>query len=224
MRMNIKTLSLSVIACGAALGVPRVAHAEDPPGAYSYAWEDSRLQSRYGVSVILGGGIAGFTDQTMRDSLTTDVAGLWNLRVTLGSHTPLGLDANYVGTAAKINSLIGAESGTLVGSTFEGALRYNILPHFAWNPYAFAGIGWQRYNVTGGDFTLSDTGMNEKDDSVVFPMGAGIGYRDPSGLVVDLRGTFRANTNYDLVLESAGSNDYAPMHAWEASAAAGYEF
>jgi len=54
--------------------------------------------------------------------------------------------------------------------------------------------------------------------------------RDRIGFVVDLRGTFRANTDQGLVLENPGatntpsSNDYAPMHTWEASAAVGYEF
>jgi len=85
-------------------------------------------------------------------------------------------------------------------------------------------MGWQRYDTTGGTFRLSDTGMNESDNSIVFPMGAGIAYRDRSGLVLDLRGTFRTNTDYGLVLESGTSASYVPMHSWEASAAAGYEF
>jgi opacity protein-like surface antigen len=181
------------------------------------------MESELGISTILGGGISGFTDKTMRDSVSSNVGGLWNLRVTLGSHTPLGLDVGYTGTAANIDALIGNQSGTLVGTTAEGALRYNVLPHFAWNPYVFAGIGWQRYDGTCGNFHLSDTGMNESDNSVVYPMGLGMSYRHTSGLVLDLRGTFRANTNAGLVLENAGSS-YAPMHTWEASAAAGYEF
>lgn len=222
--MKTMTKILSVLACGAAVIAPRAARAEDPPGVYSYAWHDSRMKSDIGVSTIVGGGVTGFTDRTMRDSLTSNVAGLWDLRVTIGSHTPLALDLSYVGTGATINSLIGTQNGTLVGTIAEGALRYNILPHYAWNPYAFAGIGWQRYDITGGTFSLSDTGMNSSDNSVVFPMGAGIGYRDPSGLVLDLRGTFRANTGYGLVLESVGSTSYAPMHSWEASGALGYEF
>jgi hypothetical protein len=91
-------------------------------------------------------------------------------------------------------------------------------------------VGWQRYDVTGRTVSLSDSGMNPSDNSIEFPMGAGIGYRDPSGLVFDLRGTFRANTDQGLVLEpganpnSASSNNYAPMHTWEASAAVGAEF
>jgi len=196
---------------------PGLALADDEPS-------HSRLQSEIGVSTILGGGLTGFTDETMRDATTTDVSGLWNLRVTIGSHTPIAFDVGYVGTAADVDALAGGQSGTLVGTTVEGAVRYNVLPHNNWNPYAFVGMGWQRYDITGADFALSDTGMRDSDNSLVFPMGAGVSYRDTSGLVLDLRGTFRANTQQGLVLESIGSDSYAPMHAWEASAAAGYEF
>jgi len=221
--MKILTLIVSFFAC-AALGAAGVSRADDAPDPYSYGWHNSQLKSDIGVSTLVGGGVTGFTDKTMRDSMSSNAGGLWDLRVTLGTHTPLGLDVNYVGTGANINALIGSQSGTLIGTTFEGALRFNVLPHHRWDPYAFAGIGWQRYDITGGNFSLSDSGMNESDNSVVFPMGAGIAFRDTSGLVLDLHGTFRANANPGLVLENAGSNNFAPMHSWEASAAIGYEF
>lgn len=217
------TATVSFFAC-AALGAPGVAHADDPPDPYSYAWHDNRMQSDFGVSTILGGGVTGFTDRTMRDTMSSSVGGLWDLRVTLGSHTPLGIDVSYVGTAANINALIGSQSGTLIGTAVEGAVRYNVLPHHAWDPYAFVGIGWQRYDITGGTFNLSDTGMNSSDNAITFPLGAGIAYRTRTGLVLDLRGTFRPTTDSNLVLETAGSTNYAPMHTWEASAALGYEF
>jgi len=222
MKIHLKLVALVVTST--ALAVPRSAAADDPQDIYSYAWNESRLQTGIGVSTILGGGVSGFTDKTMRDTVSSNVSGLWDLRVTLGSHTPLAFDIGYVGTAAKIDALIGTQNGTIVGTTVEGALRWNVLPHYAWNPYAFAGIGWQRYDLRGGDFSLSDTGMNKNDNSLVFPMGAGLTYRDPSGFVGDLHGTFRANANPGLVLESPGSSNYVPMHTWEASGAIGYEF
>jgi len=223
--MNTLTKVAAVVACGAALAGPRIARADDEaPSAYSYAWNESGLRSGYGISTLLGGGLTGFTDKAMRDTISGSVGGLWNLKVTLGSHIPLALDLGYVGTASKINSLASTKWGTLVGTTAEAALRYNILPHYAWNPYAFAGIGWQRYDLNGGTFTLADNGIRESDNSVVFPMGAGLAYRNESGLVLDVHGTFRANTNYGLVIESMSSSSYVPMHSWEASAAAGYEF
>ena len=193
---------------------------------YSYAWHDELLPSGIGVSTILGGGVAGFTGSTMR-STTADVGGLWDLRVTIGSHVPLALELGYVGTATTLRGLPAGQNGTLVGTAFEGALRYNMLPHFVATPYLFAGIGWQRYDVTSANVTLSDAGMNDKDNLLEFPMGVGMAYR-MNGFVFDLRGTFRAATDQNLVLEqpttSPTSSDFAKMHTWEASAALGYEF
>ena len=194
---------------------------------YSYAWSDEVMRSRIGVSAILGGGVVGFTDRTMRNT-TADVGGLWDLRVNIGSHIPLGIELSYLGSATNLRGLPSGQNGTLIGTTVEGALRYNVLPHFAWTPYAFAGVGWQRYDVTSTDVTLSDSGMNDKDNLLEFPMGAGLAYR-MAGFVLDLRGTFRAATDQNLVLKTPvttapTSSDFAPMHTWEASAALGYEF
>jgi hypothetical protein len=214
---------LALLAGSVALLGPSVARAEDDPGIYSHEWNDSRMRSGIGISATLGAGIGGFTSSTMRD-VASDVGGLWDLHVTVGSHTPIGLDVSYIGTAAKIDALIGPEDGTLVGTAVETALRYNILPQFKWNPYVFAGVGWQRYDITGGTFRLSDTGMNESDNSIVFPLGAGVTYRDRSGFIADVRATFRPDVRAGLVLEDPISRDYAPMHTWAASAAAGYEF
>ncbi len=213
--------TVSILACGAALVAPSVANAEDAQDPY--AWQEEGMQSGVGVSTILGGGVIGFTDQTVRDAVATDVAGSWNLRVALGSHTPIAFEAGYLGAAANIDTLTGAERHTLVGTTVEGALRFNVLPHEAWTPYGFAGVGYQRYDITG-NLSLADSGMNESDNAIVFPLGAGLAYRDTSGLVIDVRGTFRPTTDNDLVLENMNSATYAPLHAWEASAGLGYEF
>ena len=76
--------TLSILVAGAALA-PGVAVADDVANPFGDSWKDSRMQSEIGVSTILGGGITGFTDQTMRDATTTNVGGLWDLRVTIGS-------------------------------------------------------------------------------------------------------------------------------------------
>jgi len=194
---------------------------------YSYAWTDHRMSSGIGVSALLGGGVTSFTDQTARGR-TSSAGGLWDLRVTLGSHIPLALDISYLGSATNINGLLPGQNGTLIGTTAEGALRYNVLPHFAWNPYIFAGVGWQRYDITRNNFMPALNGLNQKDDLAEFPMGAGLSFRT-GGFVADVRGTFRATTDQNLILKtpttvSPTSNDFTPMHTWEASAALGYEF
>lgn len=200
----------------------------DDSAPYSYAWREPGLQSGIGVSTIIGGGVTGFTDKTMRNT-TSDVGGLWDFRLTIGSHVPLALDLSYVGSATNINGLPTGRKGTLVGTTAEAALRYNMLPHLPWTPYIFAGVGWQRYDVTQTNVSLSDSGMNDHDNLLEFPLGGGLAYR-MAGFVFDLRGTFRATTDQDLVLtrpvlaSSPTSDDFAAMHTWEASAALGYEF
>ena len=211
-----KRLTYSLLA-GAALCAPSAVVADD-------VTPDFKLPSGYGISATVGGGIAGFTDKTMRSSITQDTLGAWDLKVTLGSHSRLAVDVNYTGSTADINGLTGTANATLVGTSVESALRYNILPRYAVNPYVFVGAGWQRYDITGANFKLSDAGMNASDNSVVFPMGVGLQYRDKSGLVLDAHGTFRANADYGLVLKSSSTTDFAPMHTWQASAAVGYEF
>lgn len=189
--------------------------------AESYGWTDPRLSSGIGVGMILGGGVGGFTDQSMRNALSSNVEGLWDARLSLGTHIPLGLDLSYLGEAADLRTFTGQANGTLVGTTAEAALRWNMLPHAAVNPYIFAGIGWQRYDVSNMAFATADTGIANSDNLVEVPMGVGFSYRDRSGLLVDVRGTFRAVPSSTLVVDPSGT--YASANWWEASAALGYE-
>ena len=176
-----------------------------------------------GIGISIGGGIAGFTDKAMRETVTADVDPLWDVRAMIGTHSPIGAEVTYLGSAGTVRTLAGNENGTLVGTTFEATLRWNILPHMMWNPYVFAGAGWQRYDVRNMMAATSDTGLAGSDDLLEIPMGAGVTFRDPnSGLTFDVRGTFRAAVaNANLLAEPDGSN--AGLHTWEASAALGWE-
>lgn len=199
----------------------------DDVDTLGYTWHDARVPSGVGISTSLGGGVAGFTDKTMR-SVTSNVGGLWDLRFTFGTRLPLALDLSYVGSATGLNGFAG-RAGTLIGTTVEGALRWNLLPHAPFTPYVFGGVGWTRYSVTNNNVTLSDTGMNSTDDLLEIPAGLGLTWR-AYGLTADVRGTYRRTMDQNLVLQSPGgvvigrNDDFAPMHSWEASAALGYEF
>jgi hypothetical protein len=190
---------------------------------FGYAWREPHLMSGIGVGFNLGGGLTGFTDHAMHNTVTSTVGGLWDARMTVGTHVPIGLDVSYVGTAANINTFEGASNGTLIGSTVEGALRWNILPHYTVNPYIFAGVGWQRYDIHNMKFATSDTGLASTDSMAEFPMGTGMSVRDISGFTFDLRGTFRATQDSTLVLDQSTAN-FAKLHSWEASGSLGYEF
>ncbi len=171
----------------------------ETPSMYSYSWGEPRLMTGIGVGVNIGGGFAGFTGEAMRDTVDSDVGGAWTARVSVGTHIPLGLDIAYTGSAVDISPIGALQTGTLIGTAVTGAVRWNILPHYSWNPYVFAGAGWQHYSITGG-----------------------FSYRDPSGITFDLRGQFNLADNSDLLIESNG--DEANLDTWEATGQLGYEF
>jgi hypothetical protein len=210
---------ICLLLTGVGLFGSALARADDyvPDGddKYSYAWTDKRLISGIGIGVSLEGGVGGFTDGDNRGQ------GVWGLRMTFGTHTPLALDAAYVGTINSIDSLTD-DNADLIGTALEGALRWNILPHYKWNPYIFGGVGWQNYNVNNVDFVQADTGIGDGDNLAVFPMGAGVAYRDKSGLTIDVRGTLRLAQSTDFIVDVDGNN--VNLSTWEANAALGYEF
>ncbi len=193
----------------------------EKPGMYSYAWHDPTLQSGIGVSFQLGGGLGGFTDSSVNNISSSEVGGVWQFRATIGSHTPLGLDLAYNGTAYDVQDFSGVTTDTLIGTNFESALRWNILPHFTWNPYIFAGVGWQHYDLNDNTLTRADSGIGSSDDLAVFPMGAGLAFRDSSGFTGEVRGTFRAAGSSSFIEDSTGAD--ADLHTWETSISLGYE-
>lgn len=196
----------------------------DTQGVAAYAWSEPRLQSGIGVGLTIGGGLSGFTDRTMRDSVSTQVSGLWDARLTLGTHIPLGLDLNYVGSAVNVNTLGGTKNGTLIGTTAEAALRWNILPHQMATPYLFGGIGWQRFDLTNRQLATADSGMQASDNFMEVPMGVGFAVRQMNGFTFDARGTYRQAVSDSDLVRHADGNGFASPSSWEASANLGYEF
>lgn len=219
------TLRTSFLALGTlVLAGTAYADPEEYETANGYTtWSESRLATGIGVGIDVGGGVAGFTDQSMRNTFSTSVGGLWDARIAIGTHIPIGVELGYVGTAENLNSLRGMSNGTLVGSVAEATARWNLMPHMAFDPYLFAGVGYQRYDVRNMRFTTTDTGVSESENLVEYPMGVGMAFRSLSGFLVDLRGTFRAEPSSTLVRDVSGGA-YASAHWWEASGALGYEF
>lgn len=193
--------------------------AYETPHSDSYAWSEPRLASRIGIGAAIGVGFGQFTDDRATSALATEQL-VWSFRATFGSHIPLGMEASYVGTLSNIDTPAD-DNARLLGSEVDAALRWNILPHYAWNPFLFGGVGWQRYDVTNAELSIADTGISDTDALAAFPVGAGISYRGTSGIVVDVRGTYRFASTSDLIVDGAGVN--ADLDSWEASAALGYE-
>ena len=233
-RMTCKPLLALVLVAGAV----RLAHADtflgeptDPgyPGESPPSiWRDPTVTSGIGIGVHVGGGVTGFTDSALR-ATTSGVGGLWSARGVFGTRTPLAVEAGYVGTVHTIESQLGPQTATLLGTTLEAAVRYNAFPRDPLTPYLFAGMGWQRYSINDSAFKVSDTGIARSDDLLVLPFGGGFAYR-VGAVLADLRGTFRATRDQNLVLEApsdalrTGNGRFAPMHTWDASLNVGYEF
>lgn len=181
-----------------------------------------------GWQIFAGGGVEGFFSGSMRD-VTSDVGGNWDVRVILGSRSYVGFEAGYSGFASNIDSAIGPDrDGTLIGTTLEGTVRWNFMPADEFTPYVFGGLGWRRYDIIEADFSRSATGLEDSDDLMVVPLGAGLSYRfdNVPGLTADARFTFRPAIGSDLLLSDPGttSDDTVALHTWGIGAFVGYEF
>jgi len=196
-----------------------------PPTTTTTVTTTSAPMTDFGVSVMAGGGVQDFASSRMTD--TTDPGGMWDIRAVVGSSAYIGGEAAYTGSAQKIQPVFGNQSeGNLIGTGLEADLRVNALPLYAVTPYAFAGLGWRRYDVTGEDFSTSDTGINDSDDQLEVPLGAGVQYHR-SGFIADARFTYRVATYEDMVVSDqsrARTEDPADMDTWGVAAHLGYEF
>lgn len=214
---NFTSLTLLMASASAAL-FARSARAQDQYDEMGVRKDTAPLYTDYGVGITVGGGVEDFTNTTARD--TTELAGSWNLRLELGAALPISVEAAYVGTDQKIDGLTGTQNANLLGTTVEGALKFNVPTGTSLRPFAFAGLGWRRYDVTNEKFTTSSEGIADKDDLMVFPLGAGLRY-DYRGVDADLRFTFRPTIGEDLITDPSRDNGFAAMHTWGVGASIG---
>lgn len=181
--------------------------------------QESSLMDKYGIGLSVGGGVAGFTDESLRQ--TTDVAGVWDVRLTLGSKSPIALEAAYLGSAQAIDSIGLDQEAILLGTAVEALARFNLIQMGVIQPYLFAGAAWRRYDVTNTDVNTSS--VADEDDILEIPVGAGLGYR-VSDFLIDARAQFRATTQEDLLPAIDDEETSVPMHTWGVTARLGYEF
>jgi len=171
----------------------------------------------YGLSLSVGGGVMGFTDKTMRD--TTSTGGLWEARVGVLTNKWLGAEVAYQGGLQNIDALGLNSNARLLSTSLEADARVNFVQgRWGVQPYAFAGVGWTRYELNNVKTNLSD--VNDQDDTVEIPLGVGLGMRS-SGFLVDVRGSYRPTFDNELV-PTDNSGDHAAMHSWQAALRLGY--
>lgn len=179
--------------------------------------------TRYGIALALGGGVSGFTNETMRD--TTNVGGSWGVRATFGKNYPIAFEAEYFGSAQSIDALGLDDDAILVGNGLQGLARVNIL-EYEFQPYVFGGLAWRYYSLARDDFNTSD--IQNNDNVMEVPVGGGFAwtYR---GFMLDVRGEYRRSFFDDMVPEfvvtgNAIDTDGAGMHRWGAFGSVGYAF
>jgi hypothetical protein len=185
--------------------------------------------TRAGVSLAAGGGASGFTNDALRN--TTNVGGDWDVRATVGTRSPIAFEGSYIGSAQQIKALGLDDGAVLMGNGVQGALRLNATTSLPVQPFVFAGAAWRRYDLTNTNQNLSD--VQGSDDVLEVPMGAGIAAH-LGGLVLDVRGEFRASAMEDLMPETAvdsvenatdiDQDNRAAMNRWGAKATIGVEF
>ncbi|HSK03446.1 MAG TPA: hypothetical protein VK932_19475 [Kofleriaceae bacterium] len=197
-----------------------------PPPPVTYESEDRGgmmgSMSRVGFSLSLGGGVAHFTDDQMRD--TTGIGGTWALRAAIGTKTPFGVEASYIGSAQEIDALGIASDAVLVSNGLQGALRLNAAIGAPVTPFLFGGAAWRRYSLANTNVNTS--AISDKDDLFEIPVGLGIG-GSFLGLGFDIRGELRYAFAEDMVPEFEAGRDTggnADMHSWGVNATLGFGF
>lgn len=197
-----------------------------PPPAPMYTVEEEPTEEttleQYGIAVALGGGVAGFTNSTMRDF--TNDGGAWNVRATFGTRYPIAFEGEYTGTAQSIDALGLDNDAVLVGNGLQGAARVNILDMNI-QPFIFGGVAWRHYELANEGINTS--AVENSDDVLEIPVGAGIAWKY-RGFMLDVRGEYRYARFENMVPEfdDAGflEEGGATMNRYGAVANLGYVF
>src|SRR5688572_5726179 len=135
------------------------------------AEEATDVISEYGLSVGVGGGVADFVGEDMRDM--TGTAGAWEARIVVGTNKSIGIEAGYIGSVQSIDTLGLDSDALLLSSGADAAIRLHLL-NGDFRPYIFGGAGWRRYDLTRVDTNTSS--VTESDDVIEVPLGVGVMY------------------------------------------------
>jgi hypothetical protein len=178
---------------------------------------EPHVQTVVGMSAAVGGGVMGFLDEDTRDF--ADVGGSWEARLTVGTRTWIGGEIAYIGSAQGIDALGLDTDAILLATGVESVVRVNAMLAEI-QPYALAGVGWKRYDLTRADVNTSD--VSDSDDIVEVPLGVGVSYRY-RGLVVDARAVARLAFDEELIATPNADTDNT-LHTVEGRIGVGWEF
>jgi hypothetical protein len=163
--------------------------------------------ARIGAGVLVGGGYEDFTSSSARNM--TSAGGMWTARVLAGTRHFFGVEAGYVGNARSVDALGLQSNARLVSNGVEGAARLNVpvvMRHRQLlEPFGFAGLGWQHYQVTNTNVNTSD--LARDDDVMAIPVGGGLEYAI-GRFMADARFTYRSTYYNDLMRNGANLNSW----------------
>lgn len=155
-----------------------------------------------GAAISVAGGVSAFSRSSARDFL--DTGGTWDVRGVFGTRTLVGLEGAYVGSANGLDGP-GGLTRTLYGNGIEGDLRLNILRNglaFAGGlqPYVLGGFGWTHYHLSNN---VSTAAIDNSDDTLQVPVGAGVSYYFGQRVLIDARFTYRFAFSDNLIQGSS---------------------
>ncbi len=140
-----------------------------------------------GIDVLAGGGVTAFLDDHTDN--VTDAGGMWTARLVAGTRSLFGFEAAYVGSTQALDMIGLDNNAQIVGNGVEGNVRLNLVRGTWIQPFLFAGLGWSHYVVANSD--IRNASVDDEDDVVQIPAGAGLSVRMGQRISLDLRGTYR---------------------------------
>jgi len=175
--------------------------------------------SRIGIEAAVGLGAVGFIEQGAKDM--TQIGEQWDARLTFGSRSYIAVEAAYIGSVQSIDALGLSSDARLLGNGGEGTLRLNFTKARV-QPYVFGGAGWTHYQLNNTPTITSDVAAT--DDVGTVPLGAGLSARLGKGFLVDVRGTYRATFNEDLLNAAMVNGESSSLQSWNVGGRVGFEF
>src|SRR4051794_5979540 len=195
------------------MGVPSAPGQE---GVHARGYEPQPL-SGMGLALSAGGGVAGFFNSGARDAANDGFT--WDVRLTLGTRIPVGLDLAYLGSVQEL-TVAGLDSDALlIGNGAEAALRVQ-LPSGLFRPYLTGGIGWTHYSIHDSNLTA---GLPRGDTIGTVPIGVGLAIGKPNSITFDLRAVGRIAFADDLFDPLARTGGSSSLNSWGVTARLGGE-
>lgn len=173
-----------------------------------------------GLQLMVGAGVMNQLDDETEE--LTELGGTWDARVAFFNHNLIGFEAAYVGSVQEVDALGLDDNAVLMGNGAEADLRINFVRHGMVRPYAFGGLGWTHYDLTNTD--TANAAVEDNDDVLHIPAGAGVGFHLGRGVTLDVRGTLRAALEDEVFEPMSPEDDEMGLENWSTSAQLGFEF